>query len=230
MSLSLLDAIAGRVRQRPGALGLLALGSAGARTDRRDEHSDLDFFVITTDKPALLADLSWLGDVQWSHRNTRDGYRALVEDVLCEFAIFTPQEIHDVRGTAGRWVWRGPDCPDVLLRTPEPTSAQWLVDEILSDLHVGLHRWLRGERLAAMRVVQVEALAHLLRLQALRADVEDVDPFDPTRRAERWDLPLERLAPGYESTPQAAALMLSLVDPAPSPMRDAVASLLHRAL
>lgn len=41
-----LDAIGRALVARPGALGLLGLGSVGRETDRLDAHSDLNFFVI----------------------------------------------------------------------------------------------------------------------------------------------------------------------------------------
>ena len=91
----------------------------------------------------------------------------------------------------------------------------------LSNLYVGLHRWLRGERLAAMHMVQVQALDNLLRLQGTD------DAFAPARRAERWGLPLHVLAGGYDATPAAAAMILDMVA-TEDHMADEVRALLDR--
>ena len=83
-----------RLQSDPSALALLALGSVGRDVHRLDEHSDLDFFVITDDKRRLLEDVSWLGSpIEWLHRNTRDGYKALVAGIYHEFAVLTPEEL-----------------------------------------------------------------------------------------------------------------------------------------
>lgn len=176
-----LDEMALRLQSDPSALALLALGSVGRDVHRLDEHSDLDFFVITDDKRRLLEDVSWLGSpIEWLHRNTRDGYKALVAGIYHEFAVLTPEELPGIPFAPGRVVWARPAF-DVSLLTPAmspPPSAQWLVDEVLSNLYVGLHRWLRGERLAAMQIVQGEALTNALRIRG------GDDPYNSARRAE----------------------------------------------
>ena len=207
-----LDEIAARLQDDPDALALLALGSVGLDTDRLDEHSDLDFFVIAAGKGRFLEDLDWLGEpLQWCHRNTRDGYKALVGGVFCEFAVFEQHELPGIPFAPGRVVWSRPGFDTGLLAptvAPRVSSRQWLVDEILSCLYVGLHRWARGEKLAAMRMVQGEALDNLLSLHG------PDDLFAPTRRAEqRWDLPWDRLAGGYDATPEAAREILRLLPP-----------------
>ena len=140
-----LDEMALRLQSDPSALALLALGSVGRDVHRLDEHSDLDFFVITDDKRRLLEDVSWLGSpIEWLHRNTRDGYKALVAGIYHEFAVLTPEELPDSFRPRPGGVAR--PAFDVSLLTPAmspPPSAQWLVDEVLSNLYVGLHRWLR---------------------------------------------------------------------------------------
>lgn len=222
--MSLLDQIATRLAQRPEPMGLLALGSCA--TGRMDEFSDLDFFVIAEPRQPLLADISWLGDVEWSHRNTPDGYQALVDGVFCEFAVFAPGDLRGIRFTPGRYVWRRADCPD-----PEPTypgraDRDWLAAEVVANLYVGMSRWLRGERLSAFRMVQHEALGNLLRWY--RAPDAD-DPFDPTRRAEALALPVGRLAPGHDHTPAAAAAILQTLAPRPDALTRAVEDLIQRA-
>jgi predicted nucleotidyltransferase len=212
-----LQEITGRLQSDPRALALLALGSVGRDTQRLDEHSDLDFFVIAEDKQAFLADLNWLGEpLQWAHRDTPDGCRALVAGQFHEFAVFTPQEMPGVRFEPGRLVWarEGFDAEVLVPSTPPVPDRDWLVREILCNLYVGLHRWLRGERLAALRMVQGEALDNLLRMRG------GGDPFNPSRRAERRGLPLDSMAAGYAHTPAAAAAILEAI---PAPPEDAMA-------
>jgi lincosamide nucleotidyltransferase B/F len=223
-ALNLLNQIGARLARRPGSIALLGLGSAGRDTARFDEHSDLDFFVIAADKLALLADLSWLGDhVTWKHRNTVDGYKALVEGVFCEFAVFTQQELPGIPAQSGRIVWASRGFQAPAANVPHTPDVRWLTDEILSNLYVGLHRWLRGEHLAALRMIQGEAVDNLLRLRGAQ------DPFSPARRAESGGLDLSVMAGGYHATPEAAEAILRALGPLENPMARAVGELLARA-
>lgn len=224
-----LDEVARRLQADSSTLALLALGSVGRDVHRLDEHSDLDFFVITDDKQRLLEDVSWLGDpIEWLHRNTRDGYKALVAGIYHEFAVFTPEELPGIPFAPGRVVWARPGFDVDLLApvTVPPPSAEWLVDEVLSNLFVGLHRWLRGERLAAMQMVQGEALRNALRMRQID------DPYDPARRAEmRNSLEWAELAGGYDHTPEAArAVMRLLPTSGARAMREQVELLLRKSL
>lgn len=221
--LSLLDEIADRLAGDPLALGLIGVGSTGRHRHRRDEHSDLDFFVIAEEKEHFLSDLSWLGPVLWSHRDTRDGAKALVGDTFCEFAVFLPEEMTDVKVEGAQVLWARADPPEARDNTPATPDESWLVNEILSNLYVGLHRWLRGERLSAMRFVQGQALDNLLILMG--AD----DPFAPSRRAERLPLRFAEFAPGYDHTPTAARAILDALPHGGGAMRTVVEELLHRA-
>jgi hypothetical protein len=222
--LALLNDIAVRLSADPDALALLALGSAGTHQERLDEHSDLDFFVIALDKSKFLDHLEWLGFVEWWHRDTPDGCKALVNGIYCEFAVFLPEELPVIRFEAPRVVWRRDGVSVAEQNVPDPAAQDWLVDEVLSNLYVGLHRWLRGERLSAMRMVQGEGLDNLLRL--LGSD----DPFAPARRAERLGLAWQRLAGGYDRTPEAAQAILETLPAGGGRMRDEVAGLVQQAL
>lgn len=222
--LALLNDIAVRLSADPDALALLALGSAGTHQERLDEHSDLDFFVIASDKYKFLDHLEWLGFVEWWHRDTPDGCKALVNGIYCEFAVFLPEELPTIRFEAPRVVWQREGVTLAQKNVPDPAAQDWLVDEVLSNLYVGLHRWLRGERLSAMRMVQGEALDNLLRV--LGVD----DPFTPSRRAERLDLPWNWIAGGYDRTPEAASAILQNLPAGGGRMRDEVAGLLQQAM
>lgn len=206
-----LETITERLRAGENCLALLGLGSTGQDVHRMDEHSDLDFFVIVAGgtKQAYLSDLGWLdAEPRWVHRNTADGFQVLTSDgVFCEFAVFEPDELGDIPFEPGRVLWSRAGF-DLSLLTPspqQPTDREWLADQVLANLYIGLHRYLRGELLAAVRLIQGEALENLLRM------VGTDDPFNPSRRAERLGLPLADMATGYAGVPESAeALFLSL--------------------
>ena len=227
--LARIDAIGASLAASGHALALLALGSIGRDTQRLDAWSDLDFFAIVEPghKARFLDRLDWLAaahPLAWHFRNTRDGHKALMADgVFCEFAVFEPAELEAIPFAPGRIVWKrdGVDDGIAVPRRPLPDRSlpdeTWIVGEALSCLLVGLQRWHRGEKLAAMRMVQSHALDRLIELDAVRllqagAGAEDGDPFNRERRVEqrqpalRDELP--RIAAGYEQTPEAALALL----------------------
>ncbi|MGL4233659.1 MAG: hypothetical protein ACRCWJ_19995, partial [Casimicrobium sp.] len=216
-----LNALIRSLESRPDALGLLALGSIGQETERADQWSDLDFFVIVQPgaKKRYLESLDWLAAARplaWAFANTVDGYKALMDDgLLCEFAVFEPQEMESIPYAPGRWAWRrSNELPDAWQRStkalPATQSVEWLVGEALSNLLVGLQRFRRGERIAAMRMVQVYALDRLLEIiDLIEAPAASVprDPFNVDRRFEfrhphRASLVAE-CAAGIDATPQS---------------------------
>jgi hypothetical protein len=235
--LSRLEAIAASLATRDDALALLALGSVGLNTERIDAYSDLDFFVVVRPqaKARYLAELAWLEAahrVVWSFRNTPDGLKALMEDgVFCEFAVFEPAELPHIPFVPGRFVWRRDEVDPAWAQParplPQPADPGWLVGEALSNLIVGLGRCARGERLAAMRMVQGHALDRLLELIEQRAARTDLarDPFSIDRRIEQrrpeFAAALPVLAAGYEHTPAAALALLGELErhtPVPAAM------------
>jgi hypothetical protein len=221
-----LDAIGRCLRDGGQALALIGLGSVGCEQDRLDAWSDLDFFVIVEPgcKHRFLEDLGWLAaaaPLAWHFRNTVDGHKALMHDgVFCEFAVFEPAELDAIPFAPGRVVWKRADVADGMAtpRRPlpprEPPDETWIVGEALSNLLVGLQRFRRGERLSAMRLVQVFAVDRLIELDALRHPESNAgsDPFARERRLEArapaLAAELPRLVPGIDATPQAAREML----------------------
>lgn len=199
--LSRLDAIAASLREDADACALLALGSVGLETDRLDEHSDLDFFVIVARgaKPRFLHDTAWLErahPVAFSFPNTPDGRKALFDDgVFAEYAVFEPEELRHIPYAPGRFVWRR-ESVEADLATPGGASrddpdaggrtVEWLVGEALTNLVVGLHRDLRGEVLSATRFVQGYAVDRVLDIAAaiLAPAGPPGDRFSPERRFE----------------------------------------------
>jgi len=169
----------GRSLERSGhALALIGLGSVGLELERLDAYSDLDFFAIVEDgyKSRYLDNLDWLSSlcpVAYHFRNTPDGYKLLFHDgIFCEFAVFEPGELSAMLFTHGRIIWKRPQieetigAPTVRPASTPPPEADWLVNEALTNLYVGLGRFRRGERLSAARFIQHYAVDRLVALAA----------------------------------------------------------------
>ncbi|MFC0007736.1 hypothetical protein [Micromonospora siamensis] len=220
-----LDDLATHLATRPDVIALLGLGSAGAEHDRLDDHSDLDFFLIVDDGAVAgyVDDVSWLAaphPVAWSFANERNGRKALYADgVFVEYAIFTVAQLARLPFTGARVVWQRADAPAGLADRPAPPAptpydtVEFHLNEALTNLYVGLHRELRGERLTACRFIQSYALDRVISLLRLTTDAAHRrDPFDPSRRVEQaWPaqvLPLAAMVPGYEGNREAARTTL----------------------
>lgn len=220
-----LDHLATRLSSDPSVAAVLGLGSAGEQTHRFDDHSDIDFFVVVDDAPSkarYLATTDWLagfgGRVVFDFANDPNGRKALFADGLfLEYAVFTPGELEAVPVHGVRVVWSragfrlGPAAP------PPRGSVEGIdrhLHEALANLYVGLHRELRGERLAATRFIQVYAVDQVLFLARLGQEVDGAqpDPFDASRRVEDLPggqpLPLREMVPGYDHNAGAAAAVL----------------------
>lgn len=105
-----LDATGLSLARRHDTLALIGLGSVGRETDRLEAWSDRDFFAIVAAgrKAGLIDELGFLAaahPVAWSVRNTADGHKALMaHGVLCEFAVFEPEELQRFPLAPGRVV------------------------------------------------------------------------------------------------------------------------------
>lgn len=224
-----LDSIAAGLRDSGQGLALLGLGSVGLETGRLDAYSDLDFFAIVQpgSKPRFIDSLDWMeaaAPLVYAFRNTVDGYKALYADgIFAEFAVFEPQEMAGIPFSPGRLVWKS-DGFDERLVVPPPAperqtaSVEWLLGEALTNLYVGLGRYLRGEKLSAARFIQVYAVDHLVRL-APRLEAEQpafVDVFTAERRFEaRFSGLAAKLAEwmqGYDHTPESALAILAFLE------------------
>jgi hypothetical protein len=225
-----LDDLGAVLAQRGDAVALFGLGSVGVDLERLDDHSDLDFFAIVDDgaKQRYLDSTDWLeqlAPVLFSFENTVDGRKVLFADGLfAEYAVFTLGELRAASYPPARLVWRRDDAPDGLERgrVPEPSryddSPEFQVNEALTNLYVGLHRDLRGERLSATRFIQVHAVDRLLTFLDLTAGtVARQDVFVVDRGAERRFgpdvMPLARFVPGYDRNRDAALAMLEWLEP-----------------
>jgi hypothetical protein len=228
--LARLDDLAAVFRERGDVVALLGLGSVGRDLERLDEHSDLDFFVVADDgaKGRYLSDIDWLeavGPVVYSFANSVAGRKVLWADGLyAEYAIYTFDELRAGSFFGARVVWRRPDAPDGLEQAGRPLAAspydtpEYQVGEALTNLYVGLHRELRGERLAATRLIQTHAIDRLLTFLDLtgHAARPRQDPFAIERGAEtRFTpeaLPLAAMVQGYERNREAALAILEWLE------------------
>jgi len=212
------------------ALALIGLGSVGLELARLDSYSDLDFFVIVEPgyKRAYLKSLHWLSEfhpIAYSFLNTDDGYKVLYEDgIFCEFAVFEPAELEKIPYTPGRIIWKREGISDIFDQPvnapPAPTkrSEEFLLGEALTNLLVGLNRDRRGEKLTAMRFIQVYAVDRLLELAEMIETEKEVDrdPFVNERRFEqRYPalMPqLSRWTQGYEKNRESALAILDFLE------------------
>lgn len=249
-TLSRLDRLASHLAADPRVEAVLGLGSAGVETDRFDDHSDIDFFVVTdtaATKHRYLQDLTWLqgfdGHVAYSFVNDPNGRKALMADGLfLEYAIFTLEEMQALPLAGARVVWSRRPQGSLTLGAPVRAAAtidtvDFHLNEALTNLYVGLHRALRGEHLAAMRFIQVYAVDRVLALVRLDplVTLDQPDPFEATRRIEAarlpGDLPLHLMAPGYRQNLDAARAVLAWLTahhPADPVIVEAVGELLSR--
>ncbi|MEO7236587.1 MAG: hypothetical protein ABIW80_14595 [Lapillicoccus sp.] len=235
--LAFLDRLGAELDRRGDAVALLGLGSVGRDLHRLDEHSDADFFVIVDDvetRDRYIADIGWLEaahPVVWSFENSQHGRKALLADGLfAEYAVFALSDLETAAYPPARVHWSragapaGLDVPKTALAGAR--SLAYEVGEVVTNLYVGLHRDLRGERLTATRFVQgyvVDRWVAVLGLLGLGRGPQQ-DAFVVERGAERRFgpdiLPLAELVPGYERNGEAAATLLRLlvthtdVDPA----------------
>jgi hypothetical protein len=225
-----LDDLAASLASRGDVVAVLGLGSAGVETERFDDHSDIDFWLVVEDaaaKAGLLAGTAWLagfgGTLAYSFVNDPNGRKALFEDGLfLEYAVFTPDELTRLAFTGARVAWQRPGSTldlDDHLPPPAPTALDTVdfhVNEAITNLFVGLHRELRGERLTAMRFIQVYAVDRVLALLRIDDRVDWVlpDPFERTRRVERSGAgaPLAAMMPGYAANAAGAEAVLGWLE------------------
>ena len=209
-------------------LGLLGLGSVGIELSRLDQFSDLDFFLIVKkgNKSKYLDSLFWLSDVYplvYSFRNTVDGYKILFADgIYGEFAVFEEDEMENISYSEGRWIFKKPGCTvsnvqKVPFKSLVSHQTDYAVNELLTNLLVGLQRFRRGEKLAAQRLIEVHALNQLLSILPSLYIEENLfaDKFNLDRRIEFRFPAIAKKLPlfiqGIENTPASAQHLLDFV-------------------
>lgn len=191
----------------PHSIALIGAGSAGAEIARMDEYSDIDFFLIVKDgySSGFINDNSWFGrklPIAFAFRDTNHGNKALLQNgVFLEFAIFTEAELaqNGIPGLRTIWSKPGFSLPDLSYKKPIVRELSYYVDQALSNLLVGALRLKRGERLAALAMIERYALTNLLTAYRVKNNLEIQDPFNIERRAEQTlGLDFSTLIQGYE--------------------------------
>lgn len=223
-----LEEIGQSLQKTDHALALLGLGSVGIERQRLDCYSDLDFFVIVQVgyRQTFLDNTNWLSNIRpvpYMFRNSEVGYKLLFDDqIFCEFAIFEPQELATAVFSEGKIIWAA-DSFDQSLCIPKKLPAhhkhslEYRIGEALTNLYIGMGRYLRGEKLSAARFVQQYALDHVLMLAAQLEKEQSimVDPFSKERRYEKrfpeMTKQLPHMMQGYEKTPHSALAILQVM-------------------
>lgn len=223
-----LDAIATSLAHSGHGLALIGMGSVGTELDRLDHYSDLDFFAIVEpgSKATFIENLAWLEAVcpiAYAFQNTRDGHKVLFTDgIFAEFAVFVPTELEAIPHDEGRVVWQQDGFDATAVRAPapqpEPHPPEFYLGEALTNLYVGLLRLHRGERLSAMRFIQVYAVNNLLELSA---EIERPLPAPRDRYApeRRYEQRFPTIAPhlssfmqGYDRSAASARSILGFLE------------------
>lgn len=202
-----LESLTQAAQNSPHAIALIGAGSAGAGLNRMDEYSDIDFFLIVEDgfSKGFIDDNSWLArelPIVFAFRDTEHGNKALLENgVFLEFAIFTEHELaqYGVPGLRIIWCRPGFSLPELSSKAPLVRELSYYVDSALSNLLVGALRMRRGERLAALAMIERYALNNLLTAYRIKNNLEIRDHFNIERRAEEsLGIDFAALIQGYE--------------------------------
>ncbi|MCX8130399.1 MAG: hypothetical protein N3I35_09900 [Clostridia bacterium] len=213
------------------ALALLGLGSVGIETERIDDYSDLDFFVIAKQgcKQRLLDNLDWLSHVNnltYSFKNTDNGYKIMFEDgIYGEFAVFEERELEGIPYSEGRIVWKYSSYnnndiarPSKIIPEVKNHSIDFALNEALTNLYVGLCRYARGEKLSALRLIEnhaVNQLTSIVHLIEIKTE-SYADKFCNNRRIEKqypgFSKHLGKMLQGYEKSPQSAIYILEYLE------------------
>lgn len=178
-----------RCRALPGVTTVALFGSSTEQASwRRDEWSDVDFAVFTTDEAAASIGRDWAflpapEQVVLAAREYDSGGVVVYADGACaEFGAGRP------------WLVSDPSCQVVFggadVRSAPPPEAEDPANAIrlcLAKLTIGTGRARRGERLAASSLIRQQAVTALAwairgRLSAVGTDL--ANPFDPLRRFE----------------------------------------------
>lgn len=228
--LARLDAIGESLARSGHALALIGLGSVGTELARLDAYSDLDFFAIVEPgyKERYIEQLDWLSalcPIVYCFRNTADGYKLLFADgIFCEFAVFAAPELPAISFAPGRLVWKAPGIDDAIAAPARPVvpatgaACDWLVNEALTNLYVGMGRFRRGEKLSAQRFIQHYAVDHIVALAAQFEQEQPVmkDLFTGERRFELRFPGMAQALPhfmqGYARSSESALAILAFLE------------------
>ena len=184
------------VAKRPEVIGLIFVGSAAA-TERVDQYSDQDFFLVVTQGAgeALRQDLSWLPNheaIAMRPRETAHGLKVVYQngDVL-EFAVFEDSELELSAANDYKVALDRANLAERMEKIahrsiPSEVDRAQELELFLSLILIGVGRSRRGEVLAAEQHIKSYALNHALRLIRLAKPVESSkrDTLNAYRRFE----------------------------------------------
>lgn len=183
-------------KKNPKIIGLILVGST-AETERVDEWSDHDFFVITEskDQEPLRRELSWLPnaeEIAFWFRETEHGLKVVYNtgEVL-EFAIFDCDELRGCTVNHHRLAFGSEEVKEALSsaknRLPEMVVGDDLADfrHFLSVLVIQVGRARRGEIITSGQGIRGTATTALLKVLTRRLPFDrQLDKLDVSRRFE----------------------------------------------
>jgi hypothetical protein len=168
------DALRKSLETRSEVIGLVLVGSTAA-TNRVDEWSDHDFFVITKAGSAesMRQDLSWLprhSEIAFSPRETEHGLKVIYQGgQVLEFAVFDDPELEVVSVNSYAVVLDRTNIKtrmDAIAarRKTHAFNAEAEFELFLGQILIGVGRARRGELLSAGQFVDTFAMNHALGL------------------------------------------------------------------
>ena len=223
----------GKVLAKNGdVLALFGLGSVGTETDRIDQYSDLDFFVVAAPgcKQRYIDQVDWLEEtypLAYAFKNCDIGHKILFDDgIYGEFAVFEESELDHASYTEGRMVWKAPQYTNdggivsgkAAIPSRRASALDHALGEALTNLYVGLGRYARGEKLSALRFVESYAIDNILSILHLVGTEVDYYPdvFGNERRVEarfpQFAAVVSDMMQGYEKVPESAIHILNFLE------------------
>lgn len=163
-----------KVEHRSDVLGLVFLGSSAA-TDRVDEHSDHDFFLIVQKGvgEAYRKNLDWLPnhtEILLAPRETAHGLKVIYKDLrLLEFAVFEDDEL-ELSSANDYAVALDKSNISARMAAIAKRSVPRQIDPLaefelfLALIQIGLGRFRRGEVLASEQHLKSYAVEKLIKL------------------------------------------------------------------
>jgi len=180
----------------PKIIGLVLVGST-AETQRVDEWSDHDFFVITEngEQEPLRKDLTWLPkseSIAFWFRETEHGLKVLyTSGEVLEFAIFDVEELRSCTVNHHRLAYGNEDIAQALAAASNGLPLAVVGDDLadfrhfLSVLVIQVGRARRGEVLTAGQGIRGTAATALLKVLTRRLPQDQrLDRLDVSRRFE----------------------------------------------
>lgn len=210
--------------QHPKIIGLVLVGST-AETDRVDEWSDHDFFVVTEDseQESLRRDLSWLPDsesIAFWFRETEHGLKVVYNSgSILEFAIFDCDELRTCMVNHHQLAYGNDEVTKALMAASNRLPANVIGDDLadfrnfLSVLIIQVGRARRGEVLTAGQGIRGTATTALLKVLTRRLPQDHrLDTLDVSRRFELVHPEIGKIiAKALEQEPEAAARDLLMI-------------------